>query len=92
MVINTKTQNQLLSFPCEFEIKVIGKSCPEFETEVLIAVKKFAPDLKQNCLKENHSKSKNYLSISVKINATSQEQLNNIYRELNKCKDVIMTL
>lgn len=92
-LLNRKlTDKPLLEYPCDFEFKVIGKNSEAFQTEVLMAIRQHVPNLKEDCLKENKSKEKNYLSISITVHLTSQQQLENIYADLKKCQDVVMTL
>lgn len=81
-----------ISFPCPFPIKVVGKNTPEFETKVLGIIRKNVPDLGESAISERMSKDRNYLAITININATSQEQLDQIYRELSESPEVIMAL
>lgn len=72
----------LLEFPCEFTIKIIGKSNETFELEVLTIVHKHFPDLKEGALTLNQSKKKNYLSYSVRLWVEEQKQLDALYQDL----------
>ena len=80
------------SFPCEYEIKVIGNNNPQFEIEVLHTIRKHCPKLAENCLRIKPSKEGKYLSMSITINAKNKKQLEKIYTELKSCKDVVMSL
>ena len=82
----------LLTFPCEFPIKVMGRSSETFETEVVGIVRKHAPDLSRNAVTSRASGKGNYVAITVIVTATSKEQLDNIYLELNAHEAVMMTL
>jgi uncharacterized protein len=78
------TENsQLLKFPCRFPLKILGINNTDFIAEALAIVAKHDLDFDpQNDVKFNISKKANYLSITATIMALSQEQLDNVYREL----------
>ena len=82
----------LLTFPCEFPIKVMGKADPAFEGAVMQIMRKHVPDLGEGAIKEHYSKEGKYVSMTVVITATSQEQLDTIYRELTADSHVIVVL
>lgn len=81
-----------LKFPCEFPIKVMGPAGFDFEAKVITIIRKHVPNLGEGAIEARLSKNKNYQSITVTIHATSKEQLDAIYQELSKEKDVLMTL
>jgi hypothetical protein len=85
-------EESLLTFPCEFPIKVMGRSSETFETEVVGIVRKHAPDLSEDAVTSRASGKGNYIAVTVIVTATSKEQLDNIYLELNAHEDVMMTL
>jgi uncharacterized protein len=85
-------EESLLTFPCEFPIKVMGRSSETFETEVVGIVRKHAPDLSEGAVTRRGSGKGNYIAVTVIVTATSKEQLDNIYLELNAHEDVMMTL
>jgi hypothetical protein len=82
----------LLEFPCEFPIKIMGKNHHGFHQAVIEILKKHLSDFEETKLSEVESKQKNYCSITVVVNATSQEHLDNIYIELSASEWVIMAL
>lgn len=86
------TNEPLLSFPCEFAIKVFGIKSDHFETEVLSIIRKHAPNLSENAIKNRDSKDQKYLAMTITVTAESQEQLDDLYRELSANPLVIMTL
>ena len=71
-----------LTFPCTFPIKVMGRTQPGFAQEVVSIATRHAPDFDASTLEMRASKAGNYLSLTVTVNATSREQLDNLYREL----------
>ncbi len=86
------SEESLLTFPCEFPIKIMGRASENFEADVVAIVRKHAPDLSEAAITNRPSGKGNYIAITVTVNATSKEQLDNIYLELNDLKSVVMTL
>lgn len=86
------TQETLLEFPCSFPIKAMGLADAEFEARVIELVRKHAPDLGEGAVRSVDSKGGKYLSVTITVQATSREQLDNIYRELTACEQVLMAL
>lgn len=85
-------RSSLLSFPCLFPIKIIGKASPEFEGVVVEIVRKHVPSLGEGAIEEQYSKGGSYISMTVTITATSQAQLDAIYLELTANSQVMMVL
>jgi putative lipoic acid-binding regulatory protein len=92
--MTTESENNapLLTFPCEFPIKVMGYANDHFETAVLSIIRKHVPHLKENALQNRLSKNGKYLAITISITADSKEQLDAIYLDLNQEESVLMTL
>lgn len=86
------SEESLLTFPCEFPIKIMGRVSENFEADVIAIVRKHAPDLSAAAISNRPSGKGNYIAITVTVNATSKEQLDNIYLELNGHESVVMTL
>lgn len=87
-----REQDTLLEFPCDFPIKAMGLADDRFEALVVSLVRKHAPDLGEGAVRSVDSKGGKYLSVTVIVRATSREQLDNIYRELTACEQVLMAL
>lgn len=85
-------QETLLEFPCDFPIKAMGRAEDDFETLVITLVRKHAPDLHESAVNTRDSNGGRFLSVTVTVRATSREQLDNIYRELTACEQVLMAL
>ena len=88
----TKTDDSLLTFPCQYSIKVMGEANSEFETEVYSIITQHVDTLKENAIRTRPSKNNRYLSITIAITATSREQLDKIYQALTDSKLVLMAL
>jgi len=89
--MNDKTK-ELWQFPCDFPIKIVGKSNPEFETFVYSTLHKFFPDLREGVIQTRPSKDNTYLAITVTVPALSKEQLDAVYSELTSNKQVLFVL
>jgi putative lipoic acid-binding regulatory protein len=72
----------VLAFPCEFPIKVMGKTQPGFAQAMVDVVQRHAPDYDASTLEMRSSREGNYLSLTFTVNAASREQLDGLYREL----------
>jgi hypothetical protein len=83
---------QLMDFPCEFIIKVMGKNTPSFEGAVLKILKEYVPDLSEGAISLRESKENNFLAMTITFNATSQEQIDLIYTALSANEEIIMAL
>lgn len=85
-------QETVMEFPCDFPIKAMGLSDGQFEALVVALVRKHAPDLAEDAVRTVDSKGGKYLSVTITVRANSREQLDNIYRELTACEQVLMAL
>ncbi len=82
----------LLEFPCVFPFKIIGKNSVDFKTSIVKVVTRHAPDFDPNSAEARPSKHGTYSSVTCTVNAVSQNQLNNLYRDLSKLNQVKMVL
>jgi putative lipoic acid-binding regulatory protein len=82
----------LLTFPCVFPIKVMGRREDGFAQTVSEIVLRHAADFRPQSMEMRTSKNGRYLSLTVSINARSREQLDALYSELSKHPMVMMCL
>ena len=103
----TETES-LIEYPCEFPIKVMGRSDvlsdqvslsnqndpiqQSLSQSVLVIVKKHAPDFDVDSMTIRASGGGKYLSLTCTINAVSRTQLDALYRELCAQPSVVMVL
>ena len=80
----------VLAFPCEFPIKVMGKTQAGYAQAVTEVVARHAPDFDPATLEMRASREGNYLSLTCTIRAVSREQLDELYREL--CDHPMVTM
>lgn len=81
-----------LVFPTAFPIKVMGRRTDGFAQAILEVVLRHAPDFDAATMEMRTSREGNYLSVTVTVNATSREQLDNLYRELVRHPLVVMVI
>ncbi|MBV8659898.1 MAG: DUF493 domain-containing protein [Burkholderiales bacterium] len=72
----------LIEFPLRFPIKVMGEMQDTFSQTIFDVVRGHAPDITETDIELRASSGGKYVSVTVTINAVSQEQLDNLYREL----------
>lgn len=82
----------LLTFPCSFPLKVMGRREDGFAQTVAGIVLRHAADFHPQTMEMRSSKNGRYLSLTVTINARSREQLDALYSELSKHPMVMMVL
>jgi putative lipoic acid-binding regulatory protein len=80
----------LIAFPCDFPIKVMGKTQSGFAQAVVAVVQRHAADFDPATVEMRSSREGNYLSLTVTVNAQSREQLDELYREL--CDHPMVTM
>ena len=72
----------LLEFPCEFPLKIMGRTQPGFAQTIIGIVQRHAPDFDPATVTMRPSRENTYLSITATITAQSKEQIDDLYREL----------
>ena len=81
-----------IEFPCEFPIKMMGRDTPEFRSTARALVEKHAGKVANDAVRQAQSRKGNFVSITVTITATSQQQLDAIYQDVTDHEDVLMAL
>lgn len=79
---DSNTTGSLLEFPCDFPLKIMGARTHDFAQSIVEVVIRHAPDFNPATAEMRPSTKGNYLSLTCTIRATSQSQLDNLYREL----------
>ena len=75
--------DSLIEYPCHFPIKVMGLHVEQFHAAIVEAVLRHAPDFDITTVECRPSREGRYLSLTCRVNATSREHLDNLYRELS---------
>lgn len=86
------TSKEIFNFPCDYPIKVFGKDCADFHTKTCSIIERHTDKLQPNQITAKHSSKGNYVSLTVRIIATSTEQLDAINKELQACSLVAYVL
>jgi len=82
----------LLEFPCDFPVKIMGEARDDFANIMLEVVLRHAPDFAVASMEMKASRNGKYLSLTCTITATSQAQLDDLYREISAHPMVAMAL
>lgn len=81
-----------IEFPCLYPIKIIGRAAPDFQSQVIAVVERHTGDIDRSLIKSQSSKQENYVSVTVTIAATGEEQLRNIFTDLKSIESVKLVL
>jgi putative lipoic acid-binding regulatory protein len=82
----------LLSYPCDFPIKIMGRREGGFAQAIMEIVLRHAPDFQPATMEMRSSRQGTYLSLTCTVRATSREQLDALYRDLCDHPSVVMVL
>jgi putative lipoic acid-binding regulatory protein len=85
-------RESLLTFPCVFPIKIVGRREDGYAQAISEIVLRHAPDFHPDTMEMRPSRNGRYLSLTVTLNAKSREQLDALYSELSKHPMVMMVL
>lgn len=89
----SKTESdKLLQFPCSFPIKMMGRADGEFIDTAVGLVEQHVGKIAVESIQTSKSRNGNFLSVTVTIDAKSQEQLDNIYNDLSNHEDILVAL
>jgi putative lipoic acid-binding regulatory protein len=75
--------DSLIEYPSRFPVKVMGAKVDGFVEAVTVIARQFDPTFDAASVELRASKGGNYLGVTVTINATSREQLDELYRTLS---------
>ena len=85
-------KDSLIEYPSRFPIKVMGAKVEGFVHAITAIARQFDPQFDAGTVELRDSKAGNYLGITITINATSREQLDELYRTLSTHPMVKMVL
>ena len=85
-------EDSALQFPCVFPIKMMGRDTPEFRQLARRLVETHAGPVVDSAVQAAVSRNGRFVSITVTITATNQQQLDDIYRDASSRDDVLMAL
>ena len=87
-----RDEETLLEFPCRFPIKIMGRDSEAFHRAALELVESYAGEIPEEDVSRSSSSKGNFVSITVTIEAVSQEQLDNIYQALTDHEEILVAL
>ena len=82
--------DELLSFPCELPIKVLGRNEPSFRDAAMRIVRSHYEDLADERVTEQSSRNNSYLSLTFVIPAESREDADALFRDLTASTEIMM--
>ena len=71
---------------------MMGRDTPAFRSTARALVEKHAGKVADDAVRQAQSRKGNFVSITVTITATSQQQLDAIYQDVTDHEDVLMAL
>lgn len=75
-------EQSLIVYPCRFPIKVMGANADGFLQAMVHVARAFDPCFDDTTVEQRPSKAGNYLGLTLTVNVTSREQLDELYRTL----------
>jgi putative lipoic acid-binding regulatory protein len=82
----------VMTFPCSFPIKLMGRESAAFRQIVRALVEKHTGPLDDGAIESSLSRNGRFVSVTITVIAESREQLDDIYRDATAHDDVIMAL
>jgi len=71
---------------------MMGHNSPEFRTTTRALIEKHTGKVADTAIKESLSRNERFVSITITVTATSQQQLDDIYQDVSDHEDVLMAL
>tara|TARA_B110000503_G_scaffold43274_1_gene70773 strand:+ start:12390 stop:12662 length:273 start_codon:yes stop_codon:yes gene_type:complete len=81
-----------IEFPCDYPIKVMGRSCETFEAVILDVFERHAPGFDEQTVIAKLSSKGTFTSLNITITATGQEQLEALHQDLLATGHVTMVI
>jgi putative lipoic acid-binding regulatory protein len=81
-----------IEFPCDYPIKVLGRSSDGFESMILEVFESHAPGFDQQTMTMNVSRKGTFTSLTITITATGPEQLEALHQDLLATGQVQMVI
>ena len=86
------SEESAIEFPCDFPIKMMGRDTPAFRQTMRALVEGHVGDINESRVQSTVSRNLRFVSVTITITATSQQQLDAIYRDVSGHDDVLMAL
>jgi putative lipoic acid-binding regulatory protein len=89
---NNAKPEELLQFPTDYPIKVVGQASDELRAHVHAVMLRHAPGLDPDRIRERLSEEGKYLSVTYTIRAESREQVVELVNDLKATEGVMMII
>lgn len=89
---NSIDEDQLMDFPCDFALKVMGENSNNYPDYVLSVCQQHVEGVTASCMHTRPSSTGKYIAVTVQLVATSRKQLDDLYIELNSHEQTKMAL
>ena len=80
----SESNDDIFKFPCEYPIIVFGLNQPDLEKSVCSIIENYVGKSHENQISIKNSSKGKYVSITIRIIATSRKQLDSINTDLQK--------
>lgn len=77
------SQTSLIEYPSRFPIKVMGENAEGFVHAITQIARRFDPSFDAATVELRPSSGSKYLGVTITVNATSRDQLDELYRTLS---------
>lgn len=81
-----------LSFPCSYPIKVMVRADPGVRSHIDAIIERHAGPLDLSAVRERPSAQQHFIGITYVIQATSGEQIAQLFEALKLCPEVMLVL
>lgn len=85
-------EDLVMEFPCDFPIKIVGRTDEAFHASVCEIACRHDETFTLDSLQHRHSSTGKYQSLTLRIRATSKEHIDTVYQELKSCELVLWAL
>ena len=79
---NPQTIDDLFDFPCDFPIKVMGKTHPEFQDTIVAVIREHDGEFDVTRIETRPSSGGAYTGLTCTVRAQNRAHLDDIYRAL----------
>ncbi len=80
--MDKKVEPPKIEFPCDYPVKVLGRSVPEFEATIVEVIERHSPGFPRDSIRLRPSREGTFVSLSVQITATGKPQLEALHQDL----------
>lgn len=88
----TEPEAPKIEFPCEYPIKVLGRSSETYQMVILEVFERHAPGFDRQTIEVRDSRKGTFTSLTITITATGKEQLDALHRDLMATGHVQMVI